>query len=226
MRILFLEDNTQNAEIYGAHLRKAGYAIDHVVTIDDAATALRSSSYDVLLLDRQVPDGDSRVWLSQLRKDGLTTPALFMTVRDAVEDRIEGLDAGADDYVTKPVASAELEARLRAILRRPQDLLPQELSCGDLSLDPTNRQASVSGHLFKLSKRELMLLEHLMRREGNVVTKEALNDGLYGYGEEVTPNTIEVCISRLRKRLDATGSNAKIHTIRGVGYLIRERIIN
>ncbi len=226
MRILFLEDNEQNAEIYGDHLRQAGYAIDHVITLEDAAIALLGANYDLLLLDRQVPDGDSRVWLSQLRKDGLTIPALFMTVRDAIEDRIEGLDAGADDYVPKPVAPAELVARLRAILRRPQTTLLQELSCGGLSLDPANRQASVSGNPIKLSKRELMLLEHLLRRAGNVVTKESLEEGLYGYGEEVTPNSLEVAIYRLRKRLEEAESTAEIHTIRGVGYLIRERLFN
>ncbi len=226
MRVLLLEDNPKNAAMYGDHLRDTGFAVDLVETLEDADYAVSTATYDLLLLDRQVPDGDSKRWLSGLRKDGTATPALFLTVRDSIEDKVEGLDAGADDYLPKPVAPIELEARIRAILRRPSTMLPTRLSCGDVTFDPVNREAEVGGAVVNISRREACLLEHLLRRAGRVVTKQSLEEGLYGYGEEVTPNCIEVCVCRLRKNMQQFGATCEIHTVRGVGYLIRERKLN
>ena len=223
MRVLLLEDDLSSADIYASHLRKSGFAVDHVVSISEADDALAVANYDILLLDRQVPDGDSRAWLEDLRKKGISCPAFFMTVLDAIEDRVDGLDAGADDYLPKPIAPAELEARVRAILRRPSDTLPLQLTCGSLSFDPANRQAAIADTPVQLTRREGSMLEHLLRRSGQVVPKASLEDGLYGYEDEVTPNSVEVCVFRLRKRLADAGADVEIHTVRGVGYLIRER---
>ncbi|NSX56775.1 response regulator transcription factor [Parasulfitobacter algicola] len=226
MRVLLLEDNLSNADIYQQYLKKSGFTVDHVCTLIDTEDAVAVTDYDILLLDRQVPDGDSRVWLSQVRKSGVSVPVLFLTVRDTIEDRIEGLDAGADDYMPKPVAPKELEARIRAILRRPKDMISSKLVCGNLSFDTKHRETCIHDKPVKISKREGCLLERLMRRTNHVVTKTSLEEGLYGHGEEVTPNSIEVCVCRLRKNLEKGGAKVDIHTIRGVGYLIRERVIN
>ncbi|MFQ6547724.1 response regulator transcription factor [Aestuariibius sp. 2305UL40-4] len=226
MRVLLLEDNPKSADMFGSHLRRIGFAVDLVTTLDEAGDAVETAAYDLLLLDRQVPDGDSKVWLSARRRGGMATPALFMTVRDKIEDRIEGLDAGADDYLPKPVSPDELEARIRAILRRPAALLPTKLVTGNVAFDPVHRETAVAEQPIQLSRREGCMLEHLMRRTGRVVQKQSLEESLYGHGEEVTPNSIEVCICRLRKSLISAGATAEIHTVRGVGYLIRERKLN
>src|SRR5262249_53480839 len=160
--------------------------------------------------------------LIELRQSNISSPILILTARDTIDDRVAGLDRGADDYVPKPFAMKELAARLRALLRRPGRALGAVLESGNMSLDTTRRQIEVNGSVVPISPREISALELLMRREGQVVSKRALEDTLYGLSEEVSPNTVEVLISRLRKRLEEIGANCSIHTLRGIGYLLRE----
>ena len=147
---------------------------------------------------------------------------LILTARDGVEDRVRGLDGGADDYLLKPFAMEELIARIRALLRRPGGALGLTLTAGNVSFDTTAREVLVDDSVISVSRREMGVLEQLMRRNGRVVPKDVLEDKLYGFGEEVTSNSVEVHISRLRKRLLKANANISVHTLRGIGYLLSE----
>ena len=154
------------------------------------------------------------------RKD--STPVLVLTGRDSVDDRIKGLDSGADDYLLKPFDMDELMARIRALLRRPGGILGMTLTSGNVSFDTTSREVSIKDRPISISRRELEVLELLMRRCGRVVPKNVLEEKLYGFDEEITSNSVEALISRLRKRLAKVGASTEIHTLRGVGYLIAD----
>jgi DNA-binding response OmpR family regulator len=157
------------------------------------------------------------------RTRGDEVPILLLTARDEVEHRVEGLDAGADDYLLKPFAMAELVARIRVLLRRPSSSLGVTLAEGNLSFDTVNRQATVDGDQVMLSRREVDLLELLMRRSGRVVSKAAIEDGIYPFGEEIASNAVEVLVHRLRKRMQQAGATVQLHTLRGIGYLLSEK---
>lgn len=221
MRILLLEDQIEFADLTARSLRKSGFVVDVVASLADASDAVAVAPYDALLLDRKVPDGDSVTWLQRRRRSGLNAPALFITVKDGVEDRVDGLNAGGDDYLPKPFADVELVARIRALLRRPAGVLGSTLDFGNLTLDTVSREVLIAEKAVPISRREIDLLEHLMRRAGRVVSKAALEEGLYGYDEEVTPNSIEVCVCRLRKTLAGAGASVGVHTVRGVGYMLQ-----
>jgi DNA-binding response OmpR family regulator len=180
-------------------------------------------AYDAIVLDLGLPDRDGLEVLRELRQNKLATPVLILTARDGVEDRVTGLDTGADDYVVKPFAMTELAARLRALLRRPGQSLAAMLTVGNLCLDVGARQVSASGATLHLSAREIEALEILMRREGQVVSRMALEDALYGPSRNVSPNSVEVLISRLRRRLAPSEAGCAIHTLHGIGYLLREQ---
>ena len=175
-----------------------------------------------MVLDLGLPDGDGLDILKRMRARGMAVPVLVLTARDGIDDRVGGLDAGADDYLLKPFALEELLARLRALLRRPGHALGVVLACGDVSLDTATRQVSVAGQPVQISRRETELLEHLLRRAGRVVPKRALEESLYGFDDDVSTNTVEAAVSRLRKRLVQTGATAEIHTLRGIGYMLVE----
>jgi DNA-binding response OmpR family regulator len=160
--------------------------------------------------------------LTYLRTKQDSTPVLILTARDSLEDRVAGLNAGADDYLLKPFAMPELVARLKALLRRPAGALGTCLEAGDIRFDTVHREVSVGGQPLSLSRRELALLEHLMRRAGRVIPRDVLEERIYGFDEEVGPNTLEVLVHRLRKKLGDIGSQTSIHTLRGVGYLLAE----
>jgi DNA-binding response OmpR family regulator len=219
MRVLIVEDSDRLAGLVARALGRAGFAVDHADTLDAARAAVAAANHAAILLDLGLPDGDGMSFLRGLRADGNAVPVLVLTARDGVKDRVEGLDAGADDYVLKPFEMDELLARLRALLRRPGASLGRTLTVGDLCLDTAARELTVSGKPCALSRRELGVLELLMRRAGRVVPKDAIDDALYGFDEAVTPNSIEVAIHRLRKRLADTGAEAKVHTLRGIGYM-------
>jgi DNA-binding response OmpR family regulator len=150
------------------------------------------------------------------------TPILILTARDGLPDRVKGLNAGADDYLLKPFAMDELVARLKALLRRPGAALGRVLEAGNLQLDTVNRAVEIGGQPLVLGRRELALLELLLRRAGRVVAKSAIEDGLYGFDEAASANSVEAHVSRLRKKLEAAGASFSIHTVRGVGYLLAE----
>ena len=210
------------AETTKEGLEKESFTVDWFDTVGESEAAIETVSYDAIVLDLGLPDGDGMDILKQLRARKSSTPVLILTARDGVEDRVKGLDGGADDYLLKPFAMAELIARIRALLRRPGGALGLTLTAGNVSFDTAAREVRVGDNVISVSRREMGVLEQLMRRYGRVVPKDVLEDKLYGFGEEVTSNSVEVHISRLRKRLSKAHADISVHTLRGVGYLLSE----
>ena len=222
MRLLVVEDNARLAEYVSIACRAKGFVVDLAPSLADACGAVACMQYEAIVLDLGLPDGNGLVWLQEIRRAGLHTPVLILTARDAPQTVVEGLDFGADDYLTKPFDIDILVARLRALLRRPSATQGTVLTEGNVSFDTTAREARVDDDLIKLGRRELDSLELLLRRTGRVVPKAAIQDAIYPFGEEVASNAIEVLVHRLRKRIRERGGNIEIHTIRGVGYMLRE----
>jgi len=223
MRLLLIEDNERLSKAVAQHLKSAGFTVDRVGLVVEASAALATTRYDAVVLDLGLPDGDGMQVLQTTRRSGGGTPILILTARDSIEDRIKGLNSGADDYVLKPFAMGELVARLKALLRRPGAALGSSLEAGNVSLDTVNRAVEVAGQPLLLGRRELALLELLLRRAGRVVAKDAIESGLYGFNDPASANSVETQMSRLRKKLDCAGAAIVIHTVRGVGYLLTER---
>ena len=222
MRLLIVEDNEEFAGLLAKGLKTAGYQCDVLSTVEDARAVLATTFYAALILDLGLPDGDGLKLLKEMRGRGNGVPVLVLTARDAVEHRVAGLDAGADDYLVKPFALEELVARLEAQLRRPGQLLGSNLRIANLAFDTQNRQASIDDQPQVLSARETAVLELLMRSKGRVVSKKQVEDHIFGHSGEVASNAIEVYVHRLRKQLSERGARVQVHTIRGVGYLIAE----
>lgn len=222
MRVLIIEDHQRLAHLVVAGLSGFGIGADAFATAEDGLSAMRSISYDALVLDLGLPDRDGLDIIAELRSSGSRIPILILTARDGIDERVAGLDRGADDYLLKPFDMKELAARLRALLRRPGGPLGTTIDIANLSLDTAVRQVKVDGRVVAISRRELDALEILMRRAEQVVSKRVLEDSIYGLSEEVTPNTIEALVSRLRRRLEALHAGVSIHTLRGVGYLLKE----
>lgn len=222
MRLLLIEDNERLRDLTRKQLQEAGFAVDAVGDLDSAGAAIDTTRFDVIVLDLGLPDGDGGVFLKALRTRGDATPVLVLTARDGLDDRVKHLDAGADDYLVKPFAAPELAARLRALLRRPGQALADRLSVGDITLVVAERSAQVAAQPLNLPRREIALLELFMRRPGRIVTKAEIERAIYGFDDEVTGNTIEVLIHRLRKRLSDAGSRVGLETMRGIGYLLRD----
>lgn len=220
MRLLLVEDNIRLSELVGQALAADGFAVDSASTLEAATDFLAAAGYDLIVLDLGLPDGDGLTLIRTLRNRTVPTPILVMTARDGLDDRIAGLDLGADDYLVKPFATAELAARCRALLRRPGKVLGSVLAFADISFDVARREVLVSGKRLDLPPRELSLLEMLMRRAGQVVPRAQLENGLYSMGQEVTPNALEAAISRLRRRLAAAESAVILHTAHGIGYAL------
>lgn len=217
MRILYVEDDELLGESVRAAAEQEGYAIDWLSNGRLALSAFRSGSYDLIILDRRLPDVSGTDLLRTLRSEGLETPVLLLTAYDSVEDKVEGLDAGADDYLTKPFELDELFARMRSLLRRTGSRAPI-LRAQGLTLNPATREVSVDGEqVDELTAKEYAVLELLLRNRGRFVTKQRLLEGSSSWDEEVESNTIEVYISRLRKRI----GRDQIETLRGVGYRIK-----
>ena len=220
MRLLLIEDNIRLAEHVREGLEREGFAVDSFGTVCDGAAAKTSAPYDAAILDLGLPDGDGIDLLTEWRARGDTTPVLILTARDGLEDRVRGLNSGGDDYLLKPFEMDELIARVRALLRRPGGALGAVLTAGNLSFDTSAREVMIDGEAVSVSRREMGVLEQLLRRKGRVVPKGVLEEKLYGFDEEVTANTVEANISRLRKRLTGAGATVTVHTLRGVGYLL------
>ena len=222
MRILLFEDHCRLAASIAKGLARFGFGVDAFPTASDGLSAIASVAYEAAILDLGLPDQDGLDVLGELRQGHSALPVLILSARDRVNDRVAGLDSGADDYVTKPFAMAELAARLRAILRRPGRALSATLSTNRLRLDMSTRQVTVNGTLARFSSREIEALEILLRREGQVVPRARFEDCLYGLSKHVSPNSIEVLISRLRRRLTAADAGCSIHTLHGIGYMLRD----
>lgn len=223
MRLLIVEDNKTLAALMAEALARKAMACDVAGSLGAADDALECVGYDAILLDLGLPDGDGLEWLKQKRRAGLFTPVLMLTARGALGERVSGLDAGADDYLVKPADAEEVAARLRALLRRPGPRAQTLIEVGGLRFDTAAQRASVGSTPLTLTRRELGLLELLMRHAGNVVRRQQIENALYSFDEDVSPNAVEAVVSRLRRSLDEGGAPAMLHTIRGVGYLLEDR---
>jgi len=216
MRILLVEDDAMIGEEVRAALREASYAADWVRDGNAAHAALDQQDYDAVLLDLGLPGADGLSVLRQMRRHA-TTPVLILTARDGVQDRIDGLDSGADDYILKPFAMGELLARLRAVMRRKSGAATVVLDNGELSLDLADKTARWQGQPpVALSAREFALLQALMHRPGAILSRSELEERIYGWGEEVESNAVEFLIHALRKKLDRTA----IRNVRGMGWMV------
>jgi DNA-binding response OmpR family regulator len=222
MRILLIEDHHRLAQTIIDGLAGFGFGVDLFSTGGDGVAATRGISYDAIVLDLGLPDGDGLDIIPQLRDATNRIPILILTARDGVDDRVAGLDRGADDYLLKPFAMKELAARLRALLRRPGGPLGLTINIGNICLDTAARHLKVNGRVVAIPRRELDALELLMRRADKVVPKRAFEDTIYGFNEDVAANTIEAVMSRLRRRLQSIEARVTIHTLRGIGYLLTE----
>ncbi len=220
MRILVAEDDPLLADGLIRALRAAGYATDSVSDGNAADSALLTQQFDLLILDIGLPGLDGFQVLKRARERKLDVPVLILTALDGVENRVRGLDLGADDYLVKPFELTELEARVRALTRRARGNAVTLITHGDLIFDPTQRTASVRDQTLDLSAREIALLEIFLARTGRVVNKEQIIDLLCQWGEEVSANAVEVYVHRLRKKLEP--ANIKLATLRGLGYCLEK----
>ena len=222
MRVLLLEDEPEMASALRDALARNDMILDHAPTIADAEEIAASGVHDVLILDRQLPDGDGLSLVPRLRLKGNTIPVLVLTARGEISDRVEGLDHGADDYLAKPFAFEELLARLRALMRRPAARQSDIVTVGRLSYDHSSRDARVGDRMLDLTRRELLVLETLLRRLGRIVPRSSLMEAVFSMDDDVLPNALDTQVSRLRRKLADAGSGIIINGVRGVGYLLRE----
>lgn len=220
MRILIVEDEQKIANALKRGLEQESFAVDVSYDADDGLAMATTETYDLMILDRMLPgQKDGLEIVQEVRKADIHTPVLMLTARDKVADRVDGLDAGADDYLVKPFAFEELVARVRALLRRPQDSLGQELRYNDLTLNAQTFEVRRSGRHIPLSNKEYGLLEYLMRNPERTLTKESIMGHVWDYDADILPNTVEVYIGYLRNKIDKPFDGpALIHTIRGFGY--------
>lgn len=217
-RILLVEDDPSLARGLSATLKAAGYAVDIAEDGETCLALAREEPFALITLDLGLPDISGLEVLKRLRRDGLKTPVLILTARDALEDRIAGLDLGADDYLLKPFEPSELEARIRALLRRAQGDASPIVTIGALTMDQTCATAMVGERLLDLRRREWTVLERLAAKVGKVVAKDRLAAEVFGFDEPVGPNAVEVYVARLRRKLGPDGP--EIRTIRGLGYML------
>ena len=218
MRIMVVEDDAPLARGIAASLQTDGYSVDIVSTGEDAVSIAPLEPYGVILLDLGLPDIDGLEVLRRLRSRGQTTPVLILTARDRIDDRVEGLDCGADDYMAKPFHPRELHSRVRALARRASGTLDPTIVIGALTFDRLSRTVTIDNTILPLRRRELAVLETLLSRPGKLIAKEQLISEVFSYDDAVAPNALEVYIGRLRRKLGETGT--RIRTVRGIGYMI------
>ncbi len=221
MRILVVEDEKKVAGFIKRGLEEESYAVDVVHDGEEGQDLAESGEYDVIILDVMLPKKDGIELLKRIRDKGVNTPVLLLTARDAVEDRVKGLDSGADDYLTKPFAFEELIARLRALMRRGTTELTV-LKFADLSLDPATRMARRGDKDIDLTVKEYALLEYLLRNPNRVLTRTMIAQHVWDYTFDSETNVVDVYINHLRNKVDKDADEKLIHTVRGVGYILRE----
>lgn len=223
MRILLVEDEKKMASFIERGLKEEGYAVDIAYDGEVGWEYVSTNDYDLMILDLMLPKMSGGNLCQKIRQSGSRTPILMLTARDAIEDKIKGLDQGADDYLTKPFAFDELLARIRALLRRPKDLQEQAvLKTGDLSIDLLTRRAYVGTQEISLSQKEFALLEYLMRHKGEVVSRSQIAEHVWDLHFDPMSNTIDVYVNFLRKKIDAMRAKSRIETVRGAGYRMVE----
>ncbi|VUZ26103.1 Transcriptional regulatory protein QseB [uncultured Comamonas sp.] len=218
MKLLVVEDHRELHALLRTHLERAGFAVDAVASGKAALDALAVGDFDALVLDLGLPDMDGMAVLAACQKLPRKTPCIVLTARDALDSRIAGLNGGADDYMLKPFDMAELEARLRAVLRRTHGMPQNRLELGNVAFESVSRLATVQGCPVDLLRREAMLLEEMLRVWPRIVIKERLEEHIYATRESVTLNAIEALVSRLRRKLRDGGADVLIDTVRGLGY--------
>lgn len=221
MRILIVEDEHKIANALKKGLEQESFAVDVTYEAEEAFGMLAIHKYDVIILDRMLPGNlDGIQLLKAIRVKNIHTPVIFLTARDQLHDRVEGLDAGADDYLVKPFAFEELLARVRAMLRRPKDTLKTTLTHQDLALDPTHFEVTRRGKKIQLTTKEFALLEYLMRNPGRILSKEMIINHVWNYDADVLPNTVEVYMGYLRSKVDKPFSGQNLlQTRHGFGYI-------
>lgn len=222
MRILLVEDEPEMASMLAGLLGRQDILVDQLGTLALAHEALATTAYDAVLLDRQLPDGDGLELIAPLRARQAGVPVIVISAMKTVADRVDGLDIGADDYLAKPFSSEELLARLRAVLRRPNLVEAPALELGNLVFDQQARSASVDGVALSLTRRELLVLEALLQRQGRTVTRASLEESVFGFADEIASNSLDSHVSRLRAKLKQAEARLEVHAIRGIGYLLRE----
>jgi len=221
MRILVVEDERKVASFIKRGLEEEGYAVDVAVDGDEGLVMGLQGIYDVIVLDIRLPKRDGLQVLKGLRQEKVMTPVLLLTVRATIEDKVLGLDAGADDYLTKPFAFQELVARVRALLRRRPAADPAVLQVADLVLDPARRSVSRGGEKIELTPREFALLDYFMRHPGRVLTRTMIAEHVWDYDFDTSTNVIDVYVNYLRRKIDAGREPKLLHTVRGVGYVLK-----
>lgn len=223
MKLLLVEDEPQMADALVAALTGKKILVDHVFTIHEADLALKGFSYDVVILDRRLPEGDGITLLRQWRKKGIATPVLILSAVGDMESRVEGIESGADDYLPKPFDFSELYARVKALARRPQNLQEDKVHFGRMTFNFTTDQVSICDEDLLLTRRETLALACLIRRFGQVVNRKSLMEAIYSFDDEVQPNALDLQISRLRAKLNDANSQIELVAVRGVGYFLREK---
>lgn len=223
MRILVVEDEHKIANSVKKGLEQENYAVDVVYTGNEGLDFAITEEYDLIILDRMLPEIDGIQICKKVREKGIHTPILILTAKGQIEDRVEGLNSGADDYITKPFAFIELLARIRALTRRPKSFVGETLSLGDLTLNTIDYEVKCNGKIINLSNKEFSLLEYLLRHKNKIITKEQIINHVWSYDSDVLPNSVEVYIKHLRNKLETKFKGKKlIQTIRGFGYKIAD----
>ncbi len=222
MRILVVEDERDLNKIITKKLQSDGYSVDSCFDGEEATDCLSVAEYDGVILDIMMPKKDGLTLLCEMREKGDTTPVLLLTAKDAVSDRVKGLDSGADDYLVKPFSFAELSARIRAMLRKNSNVASNVLTVGDLTLDTAAHKVVRNGKTIELSAKEYALLEYMVRNSGTVLSREKIENHIWNFDYDGGTNVIDVYISYLRKKIDTGFETKLIHTVRGSGYVIRE----
>ncbi|MCO5733445.1 response regulator transcription factor [Rhizobium sp. SSA_523] len=221
MRILLVEDEAGFARPLQAALERELFVVDWVDSLALAREASRAGVHGLVLLDRSLPDGDGLSLIATLRADRPGIPVIVLSARGEVADRVSGLDDGADDYLVKPFELAEMLARIRAVQRRPSEVASEEIAVGELVFDASFGEARVRDMRLNLQRREVSVLATLLRRRGRTVLREVLEEAVYGFDDEIQSNALDSHVSRLRRKLRDAQAGVEIHTVRGVGYLLR-----
>ena len=221
MRVLVVEDAKDMNRLIVKTLTRAGYSVDGCYNGEEALDCLAGAEYDAILLDVMMPKMDGYTLLEKLRSQGMDTPVLFLTARDAISDRVKGLDLGADDYLVKPFDFEELLARSRAMTRKKAGKRSNVFTLGDLQVDAQSHTVTRGGQEINLLPKEFTILEYMIRNQGTVLSREQLENQIWNYERSGSSNNIDVYISKLRKKIDGEGQSRMLHTIRGVGWVLR-----